>query len=117
MGHPCHRVRGVIYRRLWSSRLVHGLGPQTRICAICRVSHCDWDCGARLGCSNVGTLIARNGNLEAIPLLSPCALSGSPDLFVSDALSSLLMVVLQPRSPSLRPICGRGPVVICGRSG
>src|SRR6266851_5682393 len=54
MGHPRHRL----HRRLRSSRLVHGLGAEGRVCAVCDVSDCDRDCRAGLGSGDDRTLIS-----------------------------------------------------------
>src|SRR5467141_1647790 len=49
MGHPRHRLRRLLHRRLRSGRLVHGLGAQTRLRAVRHVSDRDRNCGAGLG--------------------------------------------------------------------
>src|SRR5882762_1251853 len=70
MGHPRHRFRRLLHRRLRSSRLVHGLGPQARICTVCHVSDWDWDCGAGLGGERGGTLTLKDQRPNNFVILS-----------------------------------------------
>src|ERR1035437_788374 len=66
MGHPRHRLRRLLHRRLRSRRLVHGLGSQARLRTLRHVSHCDRNRGAGLG-SGIDRKIANTSNSYRAP--------------------------------------------------
>lgn len=49
MGDSGDRICGLVYRRVRRSRMVHELGAQARIRALCGLPDCDWNGGAGLG--------------------------------------------------------------------